>query len=43
MSQIVRFVEIPRDSVGIEEAFVDFIPVDVKTARVNTAEITNKL
>jgi hypothetical protein len=43
MPQIVRFVEIQRDSVEIKEAFIDFIPVDVKTAEIITAEITKKL
>jgi hypothetical protein len=31
MSLVVTFVEIQRDYVGIKEAFVDFIPLDVKT------------
>jgi hypothetical protein len=43
MSQIVRFVEIQSDSVEIKEAFIDFIPLDVKTAEIITAEITKKL
>jgi hypothetical protein len=43
MSQIVRFVEIQRDPVEIKEAFIDFIPLDVKTAEKITAEITKKL
>jgi hypothetical protein len=43
MSQIVRFVEIQRDSVEIKKAFIDFIPLDVKTAEIITAEIINKL
>jgi hypothetical protein len=43
MSQIVRFVEIQRDSVEIKEAFTDFIPLGVKTAEIIAAEITNKL
>jgi hypothetical protein len=29
--------------VEIKEAFIDFIPLDVKTAEIITAEITNKL
>jgi hypothetical protein len=43
MSQIVRFIEIQRDSVEIKEAFIDFIPLDVKTAEIITAEITKRL
>jgi hypothetical protein len=43
MSQIVRFVEIQRDPVEIKEAFIDFIPLDVKTAEIITAQITKKL
>jgi hypothetical protein len=43
MSRIVRFVEIQRDSVEIKEAFICFIPLDVKTAEIITAEITTKL
>jgi hypothetical protein len=43
MSQIARFVEIQRDFVEIKEAFIDFIPVDVKTAEIITAEITKRL
>jgi hypothetical protein len=43
MSQIVRFVEIQRDSVEIKEAFIDFILLDVKTAEIITTEITKKL
>jgi predicted RNA-binding protein with EMAP domain len=43
MSQIVRFVEIQRDSTEIKEAFIDFIPLDEKTAEIITAEITKKL
>jgi hypothetical protein len=43
MSQFVRFVEIQRDSVEIREAFIDFIPLDVKTAEIITAEITKEL
>jgi hypothetical protein len=39
-SQIVRFVDIQRDSVEIKEAFIDFIPLDAKTAEIITAEIT---
>jgi hypothetical protein len=42
-SQIVRFVEIQRDSVEIKEAFIDFIPLGVKTDEIITAEITKKL
>jgi hypothetical protein len=42
MSQIVRFVEI-SETVEIKEAFIDFIPLDVKTAEIITAEITKKL
>jgi hypothetical protein len=34
MSQIVRFVEIQLDSVEIREAFIDFIPLDVKTVEI---------
>jgi hypothetical protein len=41
--QIVRFAEIQSDSVEIMEAFTDFTPLDVKTAKIITAEITNKL
>jgi hypothetical protein len=29
--------------VDIEEAFIDFLPLDVKTAEMITAEITKKL
>jgi hypothetical protein len=43
MSQIVRFVEIQRDSVEIKEAFIDFIPLDAKISEIITAEITKKL
>jgi hypothetical protein len=43
MSQIVRFFEIQCDSVEIKEAFIDFIPLDMKTAELITAEITKKL
>jgi hypothetical protein len=43
MSQIVKFVEIQRDPVEIKEAFIDFIPLDVKTAEIITAQITKKL
>jgi hypothetical protein len=43
MSQIVRFVDIQRDSVEIKIAFIDFIPLDLKTAEIMTAEITKKL
>jgi hypothetical protein len=43
MSQIVKFVEIQRDPVEIKEAFIDFIPLDVKTAEIITAEITKEL
>jgi hypothetical protein len=43
MSQIVRFVEIQRDSVEIKEVFIDYIPLDVKAAEIITAEIIKKL
>jgi hypothetical protein len=43
MSQIVRFVEIQRDSVEIKEVFSDFILLDVKIAEIITAEITKEL
>jgi hypothetical protein len=43
MSQIVRFVEIQRDSVEIKDALIDFFPLDVKIAEKIIAEITKKL
>jgi hypothetical protein len=43
MSQIVRFVEIQCDALAIKEAFIIFIPLDVKTAEIITVEISNKL
>jgi hypothetical protein len=43
MSQIVRFVEIQCDSVEIKVTFIDFIPLDLKTAEIMTAEITKRL
>jgi hypothetical protein len=43
MLQIIRFVWIQRDSVENKEAFIDFIPFEVKTAEVIRAEITKKL
>ena len=43
MSQIIRFVEIKRNSVDIKEAFIDFIPLEVKTAERITEAITSKL
>jgi hypothetical protein len=43
MSQIVKFFEIQRDFVEMKEAFIDFIPLDVKTAEIITAQITKKL
>ena len=41
MSQIIRFVEIKRNSVDIKEAFIDFIPLEVKTAEGITEAITS--
>jgi hypothetical protein len=38
MLQIVRFVEIHCDSVEIKEAFIDFIPLDVKSVEIIRAE-----
>jgi hypothetical protein len=43
LSHIVRLVEIQRDPVEIKEAFIGFIPFDVKTAEIITAEITKEL
>jgi hypothetical protein len=43
MSPIVRFVEIQHDSAEIKETFIDFIPLDVKTAEIITAEITKRM
>jgi hypothetical protein len=43
MPQIVRFVEIQRDSVEIKDAFVDFFPLDMKIAEIITAETAKKL
>jgi hypothetical protein len=39
MLQIVIFVGIRHDCVEIKEAFVDFIPLDVKTAEIVKVEI----
>jgi hypothetical protein len=38
LSQIVIFVEIESDSVEFKEAFINFIPSDLKTAETVTAE-----
>ena len=43
MSQITRFVETKRNSVDIKEAFIDFNPLEVKTAEGITQAITSKL
>jgi hypothetical protein len=44
MSKIVRFVELQQhDSVEIKDAFIDFIPLCVKTAEIITAQITKIL
>ena len=43
MSQIIRFVEIKHNSIDIKEAFIDFIPLEVKTAEGITEAITSKL
>ena len=37
--QIIRFVEIKRNSVDIKGAFIDFIPFEVKTAEGITEAI----
>jgi hypothetical protein len=43
MSQTVRFIEIQRDLLEMNEVFIDFNLLDVKTAQIITEEITNKL
>jgi hypothetical protein len=42
MSRMFMFAEIQLDSVEITKASIDFIPVDVKTAGIITAEITKR-
>ena len=43
MSQIIRLVELKLNSVDTKEAFIDFIPLEVKTAEGITKAITSKL
>ena len=42
MSHIIRFVEVKRNSVDTKQAFIDFIPLKVKTAEGITQAITSK-
>ena len=43
MPQIIRLAEFKRNSVDITEAFIDFNPLEVKTAEGITQAIINKL
>lgn len=43
MSQIIRFVEIEKHSVNIKESFIDFVPLDHKTAGEISKKIIGKL
>ena len=41
--RIIKFLEIKPNSVDIKEAFIDFNPLEVKTAEGITEAITSKL
>lgn len=43
MSQIVRFVEVKQGSVEVRECFIDFVPIEDKTAEGIAEVITKKL